>query len=100
MVDSMALAHYQQVEHQPRYTFAELVDIRRQVLRYARSIPPGPDRNEHRQVAVSLGRLFRNGTWRDAHIFNIRSKTLFKSTPGHKGNLLFAITARLVGFYR
>jgi hypothetical protein len=66
---SMPLAHRQPVEEErPRYTFAELVEIRRQVLRYARSIQPGPDRNQHLQVAVSLRRLFRNETWRDDHI--------------------------------
>jgi hypothetical protein len=62
----MSLADHQAVEaERPRYTFAELVEIRRQVLRYARSIPLGPERSQHRQVAVSLRRLFRNETWRD-----------------------------------
>jgi hypothetical protein len=50
-----------------RYTMAELIEIRRNILRYARSIPPGPDRNEHRQVAESLRRLFNNKAWRGAH---------------------------------
>jgi hypothetical protein len=58
----------QVTEDQPRYTFAELVEIRRQVLRYARSIPPGPERNQHRQIAMSLSWLFKNEAWRDAHI--------------------------------
>jgi hypothetical protein len=64
----MPLAHRQPVEEQrPRYTFAELVEIRRQLLRYARSLPPGPDRNQHWQVAISLRRLFSNEKWRDDH---------------------------------
>jgi hypothetical protein len=65
----MTLADRQALEEERRrYTFAELVEIRRQVLRYARSIPPGLERSQHRKVAVSLCRLFRNETWRDDHI--------------------------------
>ena len=68
IVESMSLAHKQTEEDQARYTFAELIEMRRQILRYACSMPPGPDRNQHRQVAVSLRRLFRNENWRDSHI--------------------------------
>jgi hypothetical protein len=65
----MSLANRQPVEEErPRYTFAELVEIRRQLVRYARSIPIGPERNQHRQVAASLRRLFMNQKWRDNHI--------------------------------
>jgi hypothetical protein len=28
---------------------------------------PGPDRNQHRQIALSLGALFKNKKWLDAH---------------------------------
>ena len=49
------------------YSVAELVELRRQMLRFSRSIPPGPDRNEHRQIATSLRWLFRNKAWLDAH---------------------------------
>jgi hypothetical protein len=52
---------------QPRYSKAELVDHRRNILRYARSFPPGPERNQHRQVALSLRALFKNRKWLDAH---------------------------------
>jgi hypothetical protein len=62
-----AAADHQPVEDQPHYTIAELVEIRRQVLRYARSMPPGSDRNHHGQVALSLRSLFRNTPWLDAH---------------------------------
>jgi hypothetical protein len=55
-------------EDSPRYTIAELVEMRRQVLRYARSVPPGFERNQHRQVAMSLRKLFRNEHWRETHI--------------------------------
>jgi hypothetical protein len=63
----MSCAKRQPVEQPARYSIAELVEMRRQILRYARSLPSGADRNEHRQVAVSLGRLFKNPQWRSAH---------------------------------
>jgi hypothetical protein len=63
----MSLTHRQPVEQPARYSMAELVEMRRQILRYARSLPPGADRNEHRQVAVSLGWLFKNTEWRGTH---------------------------------
>jgi hypothetical protein len=50
-----------------RYTLAQFVELRRQILRYARSLPPGPERNERRQIAASLRRLFRNKLWLDTH---------------------------------
>jgi hypothetical protein len=51
----------------PRYSNAELVEQRRNILRYARSFPPGPERNKHRQIALPLRRLFRNEKWRATH---------------------------------
>jgi hypothetical protein len=39
-------------EEEPHYTMNELIELRRQMLRYSRSVPPGPERNEHRQVAL------------------------------------------------
>jgi hypothetical protein len=51
----------------PLYSFDELVDKRRSILRYARSFPPGTERNRHRQVALSLRALFRNEDWLAAH---------------------------------
>ena len=49
------------------YSKAELVEHRRNILRYARLFPPGPERNQHRQVALSLRALFKNGKWLDTH---------------------------------
>ena len=49
------------------YTMAELIELRRQMLRFSRSIPPGHERNQHLQIAVSLRRLFKNEAWLDAH---------------------------------
>ena len=49
------------------YSNAELVELRRQMLRYSRSVPARPERNQHLQVAVSLRRLFKNKAWLDGH---------------------------------
>jgi hypothetical protein len=49
------------------YSKAELIEYRRNILRYARSFPPGSERNQHRQVALSLRALFKNRKWLDAH---------------------------------
>jgi hypothetical protein len=51
----------------PLYSKAELVEYRCNILRYARSFPPGSERNQHRQVALSLRALFKNKKWLDAH---------------------------------
>lgn len=64
---AMPLTHRQLLEEHSRYRMAELVQLRREILLYARSTPPGPERNQHRQVAVSLRTLFRNRAWLDTH---------------------------------
>ena len=51
----------------PLYTVDELAELRRTMLRYARYFPPGAERNQHLQIAVSLRRLFRNEKWLAAH---------------------------------
>jgi hypothetical protein len=56
----------------PLYSKAELLEYRRNILRYARSFPPGPERNQHRQVALSLRALFRNRQWLDSHVLDER----------------------------
>jgi hypothetical protein len=43
------------------------IEMRRNVLRYARTFRPGAERNQHRQIALSLRRLFRNKTWLESH---------------------------------
>jgi hypothetical protein len=50
-----------------RHSIEELIQIRRDMLRYARSFPPGADRNQRRQIALSLRALFKNKDWLDAH---------------------------------
>jgi len=49
------------------YSTAKLTEVRRHTLRFARSFPPGPERNFHRQVAMSLRSLFSNEAWLEAH---------------------------------
>jgi len=51
----------------PLYGKAELIELRRNILLYARSFPPGFERNQRRQIALSLRRLFNNTKWLDAH---------------------------------
>ena len=49
------------------YNKAELLELRRTMLRFSRSIPAGPQRNQHLQIAISLRRLFKDKAWLDAH---------------------------------
>ena len=57
------------VQDNTRYSISQIVQLRRQMLRIARSLPRGSsDRNERRQIAASLRGLFRNKRWLDAHI--------------------------------
>jgi hypothetical protein len=41
--------------------------MRRETLLDARTCPPGPQRNQHRQTALSLRSLFRNKHWLDTY---------------------------------
>jgi hypothetical protein len=50
-----------------RYTMAELYELRRVIIQHSRSIPPGPVRNEHRQIASSMRSLTRDRTWLAVH---------------------------------
>ena len=50
-----------------RHSIEELIRVRRDMLRYARSFPPGAERNQRRQLASSLRALFKNKDWLDAH---------------------------------
>jgi hypothetical protein len=47
----------------PLYCLEDLIEKRRNILRYARTFPPGAERNQHRQVAASLRMLFKNENW-------------------------------------
>ena len=64
----MPLLQLKPAEDHTYYTLSQLVQLRRQMLRYARSLPRGSsERNERRQIASSLRSLFRNKKWLDAH---------------------------------
>jgi hypothetical protein len=52
---------------QPPYMTADLIEHRRNILRYARSFPPGSERNNHRQVALLFRALFHNKDRLDTH---------------------------------
>ena len=52
------------------YSLDELRKLRRNLLRYARTFPPGDERNQHRQVAVRLRLLFKNEKWLRDHVRN------------------------------
>ncbi len=52
------------------YNLDELLEMRRNVLRYARTFPPGHERNQHRHVAVSLRLLFKDEKWLRYHVRN------------------------------
>jgi hypothetical protein len=54
-------------ETDTRREMAYFIEMRRNVLRYARTFPPGGERHQHRQVALSLRSLFRNKTWLESH---------------------------------
>ena len=54
-------------ETDTRREMAYFIEIRRKVLRFARTFPPGAERNQQRQIALSLRRLFRNKTWLESH---------------------------------
>jgi hypothetical protein len=51
----------------PHYSHAELIGLRRSILLYARSFPPGHERDRHRQIATLLRTLFRRDGWFKAH---------------------------------
>jgi hypothetical protein len=62
---------YRKISSPRLYSMPELIEMRRQVLRFARSLPPGPERNNLRQIAASLRSLFRNKDWLDTHTVEV-----------------------------
>jgi hypothetical protein len=49
------------------YAIDELRVMRRETVLYARMFPPGPLRNQHRQIALSLRSLVKNKNWLDTY---------------------------------
>ena len=56
-----------QSEHVRLYAIDELWVMRRERLLYARMYPSGPQRNQHRQAALSLRSLLKNKDWLDTY---------------------------------
>jgi hypothetical protein len=56
------------------YSLDELTEVRRNTLRYARTFPPGNERNQHRQLAVSLRTLFKDEKWLRTHTLEGRKR--------------------------
>jgi hypothetical protein len=52
---------------QTLYSKAELIEHRRNILRHARSLPPGSERNHRRHIALLFRALFKSKSWLDAH---------------------------------
>ena len=71
------------------YSLDELRKLRRNLLRYARSFPPGDERNQHRQVAVRLRLLFKNEKWLRDHVRNDSSCAGLVSEVGNAGGQPF-----------
>jgi hypothetical protein len=67
-----------------RYTMPQLIQLRRQMLRFARSLPPGPERNGRRQIAASLRSLVRNTKWLAANEAPVKEYRVYAvDTEGH-----------------
>jgi hypothetical protein len=52
------------------YSRDELGELRRKMLRYARTFPPGEERNQHFHVAASFRALLKNEKWLRDHVRN------------------------------
>jgi hypothetical protein len=66
---------------EPRRSIEEFIRLRREMLRYARSFPPGAERNQRRQIALSLRGLFRNKNWLDGHTWEGAALLTDPSSP-------------------
>ena len=68
------------------YSLDELLELRRNLLRYARTFPPGEERNQHLQIAVRLRALFKSEQWRRDDVRNdslhaAKPQTITRSRP-------------------
>jgi hypothetical protein len=59
-----------------RRSIEEFIQLRREMLRYARAFPPGAERNQRRQIALSLRGLFKNKAWLDTHVVSYDGSAL------------------------
>jgi hypothetical protein len=72
-----------------RRSIEEFIELRRDMLRYARTFPPGAERNQRRQIALSLRGLFENKAWLDAHTWEgvARLTDQPSPSPGNEAEL-------------
>jgi hypothetical protein len=66
---------------EPRRSIEEFIQLRREMLRYARAFPPGAERNQRRQIALSLRGLFKNKAWLDTHVVATTAPRLVERLP-------------------
>jgi hypothetical protein len=64
-----------------RRSIEEFIQLRREMLRYARTFPPGAERNQRRQIALSLRALFKNKAWLDAHTWEGAARLTDRPSP-------------------
>ncbi|MDB5531730.1 MAG: hypothetical protein JWO28_45 [Hyphomicrobiales bacterium] len=50
-----------------RGSATELAALRRSALMLARTLPTGAERNQHRQIALSLRALFKSEAWLESN---------------------------------
>ena len=66
---------------EPRRSIEEFIELRREMLRYARSLPLGAERNQRRQIALSLRGLFKNKNWLDGHTWEGAALLIDRPSP-------------------
>jgi hypothetical protein len=76
-VDNMTAVEFFPCRKEP-YELVDIVLMRRTALRTARSLPVGPERNQKRQIAASLGALLKNDAWLNLYVKTVRT---FRSAP-------------------
>ena len=64
-----------------RRSIEEFIQLRREMLRDARSLPPGAERNQRRQIALSLRGLFKNKNWLDGHTWEGAALLIDRPSP-------------------
>lgn len=67
--------------NQPLYRKARLVELRRAALLSARSLQPGSDRNQHRQIARSVRTLLRSDQWTEQHTVEGATRSASRGSP-------------------
>ena len=72
---------------EPRRSIEEFIQLRREMLRYARSFPPGAERDQRRRIALSLRGLFKNKNWLDGHTWEGAALLIDHPSPAREGGI-------------